>query len=256
MKITKIQKMRSGKYKIEFDHHEKITTYDEVILKNNLLYKKEIDCELLNQLVKDTAAYDGYDKAVRYIATKMRSEKEIKAYLSKYNIPEDEQEKIIQKLKENDLLNERNYIRAFVADKVNLSNMGPYQIRRELENHNMDSDMISQELSQYDACVFEEKLRKLILKKVASDHKHSKFQLQQKLTQECINLGYEKEQINRVLDSISYSDEDTLEKEFQSLYHKLAKKYQGKDLQMHLKNKLYQKGFSLSAIQEQMEKIE
>lgn len=98
------------------------------------------------------------------------------------------------------------------------------------------------------------KTQKIDFEKVASNHKHSKFQLQQKLTQEFIRLGYEKEQINRILETLSYSDEDTLEREFQSLYNKLARKYQGKELQMHLKNKLYQKGFSLSAIQEQIEK--
>lgn len=156
MKITKIQKMKNGKYKIELDHHEKITTYDEVILKNNLLYKKEIDNEMLNQLIKETTAYDGYDRAVRYIATKMRSEKEMRTYLEKYNIPEYEQDHIIKKLKENGLLNEKNYVRAFIADKVNLSNMGPYQIQKELENHNIESDLISQELAQYEVSIFEE----------------------------------------------------------------------------------------------------
>ena len=38
MKIEKMTKMRSGKYKIEFDSHEKIIVYDDIILKHNLLY--------------------------------------------------------------------------------------------------------------------------------------------------------------------------------------------------------------------------
>ena len=50
MKIEKIKKLSNGKYKIELDNKEKITTYDEVILEENILYKKEIDNELINKI--------------------------------------------------------------------------------------------------------------------------------------------------------------------------------------------------------------
>lgn len=247
--------MKSGKYKIEFNQREKITTYDEVILKNNLLFKKEIDAELQHQIAKDTADYDGYYKALKYIATRMRSEKEIQIYLAKKGIPDEEQEKIIEKLKMNGLLNDRQFAASFVADKVHLSNIGPYQIRRELETHCIDDEVINQELSKYDDKIFEEKLEKIIQKKVTADHKHSKHQLQQKLLQDLVNLGYEKSQISRTLESIDYHDQDTLEKEFQTLYRKLSKKYEGESLKFQLKNKLYQRGFSLTDIQEKLEEV-
>lgn len=248
MKITKIEKMKSGKYKIEFDKQEKITTYDEVILKNNLLFKQEIDTELQNQIAKDTNEYDGYYKALKYITTKMRSEKEMYAYLEKNGIPESEQKKIIQKLKTNGILNDKQFTVSFIADKVHLSNLGPNQIRRELENHNIEPNVILEELSKYEDSIFEDKIRKIVQKKVATDHKHSKFQLQQKLMQELMHLGYEKEQISTVLESVSYNDQDQLEKEYQALYRKLSKKYEGTMLHQQIKNKLYQKGFSIDDI--------
>lgn len=255
MKITKIQKMKSGKYKIEFDQHEKITTYDEVILKNNLLFKKEIDTELSNQIEKDTKNYDGYYKALKYITTKMRSEKEMYAYLEKQSIPKEEQDRIIEKLKMNGLLNDKQFASSFISDKVHLSNIGPNQIRRELENHNIDYDVVEIELGKYEDTIFEEKLQKMVQKKIASNHKHSKYQLQQKLVQDFMHLGYEKEQISHVLENISFEDQNALEKEFQSLYRKLSKKYSGEQLKLQLKNKLYQKGFSLSDIAEKIEQI-
>ncbi len=253
MKVTKIQKMRSGKYKIELDNHQTITTYDEVILKNNLLFKKELDSELTNQIAKDTNTYDGYYKALKYITTKMRSEKEMHEYLKKHEIPLQEQEYIIHKLKSNGLLNDSQFAASFVADKVHLSNMGPYQIRRELEGHNIDSDTIEKQLSSYEDSIFADKLKKMMMKKIAADHKHSKYQLEQKLMQDFTNMGYDREQIMSVLNEMELNDDKTLEKEYQSLYHKLSKKYQGKELYMHLKTKLYQKGFSLSDIQHKIE---
>ncbi len=248
MKITKIQKMKSGKYKIELDKQTKITTYDEVILKNNLLFKQDINLELQNQIAKDTSEYDGYYKALKYITTKMRSEKEMYTYLEKTGLPEEEQKKIIAKLKENGMLNEKQFISSFIADKVHLSNLGPNQIRKELENHNIDTDKIIEELSHYEDSIFEEKLKKIIQKRVLADHKHSKHQLKQKLLMDLIHLGYEKEQICSILETISYNDQDQLEKEYQSLYHKLSKKYEGIILKNQIKNKLYQKGFTIDDI--------
>lgn len=255
LRITKIKKMKSGKYKIELDKKEQVTTYDEVILKNNLLFQKEIDAEMQNQIHKDTADYDGYYKALKYIAVRMRSEKELSIYLEKKEIPKDERDNIIDKLKRNGFLNDRQFAVSFIADKVHLSNMGPYQIRRELEYHNIDEETITEELSKYEDSVFEEKLKKLIQKKVSLDHKHSTYQLQQKLLQDFTNMGYEKAQINAVLETIDYCDQDTLEKEFRLLYRKLSKKYEKESLKQQLKNKLYQKGFSLSDIEEKLEDV-
>ena len=248
MQITKIQKMKSGKYKIEFDKHNKITTYDEVILKNNLLFKKEIDTELQNQITKDTNDYDGYYKALKYISIKMRSIKEMYHFLEKKGIPKDEQDKIVQKLKTNGFLNDKYFAASFVADKVHLSNMGPYQIIKELENHNIDRNIIEQELDKYEEPIFAEKLQKIVQKKVKLDHKHSKYQLQQKIIQEMINLGYDREKICQALAHVSYNEQDKLKKEYEILYRKLCKKYDGDILKNQIKNKLYQKGFSLSDI--------
>ena len=40
MKVNSIKKLSSSKYKIELDNGEKINLYDDVIIKNNLLYKQ------------------------------------------------------------------------------------------------------------------------------------------------------------------------------------------------------------------------
>jgi len=62
MKIENIKKLNSGKYKIELDDKNKIITYDDVILKHNLLYHKEVDTDKLNELNIDTKYYDVYNK--------------------------------------------------------------------------------------------------------------------------------------------------------------------------------------------------
>ena len=61
MKVEKIQK-RGSKYKIILNDGNEITTSGEVILKNNLLYNKEIDEKLLEKINNDTVYYQAYNK--------------------------------------------------------------------------------------------------------------------------------------------------------------------------------------------------
>ena len=98
MLITKIQKLKNNKYNLIIDG-EKIITYDNVILDNNLLYKKVIDKDLYNKIIEDTNFYDVYNVVVKYIMKKRRSEKEIKEYLKKYNLESNKKDIIISKLK-------------------------------------------------------------------------------------------------------------------------------------------------------------
>ena len=74
MEINKIVKLKNNKYKI-YIGSEVITTYDNVILENNLLYKKSIDDKLYNKILNDTNYFDIYNKIVKYILKKRRSER-------------------------------------------------------------------------------------------------------------------------------------------------------------------------------------
>ena len=143
MKINKIKKTKSGKYILELDNNEKITTYDEVILKNNLLFNKEVDSNLLNQLNIENNYYDVYNKVMKFISTKMRSELEINKYLDKLKF--NEKDKMIADLKRIKLINDDLYIKAFINDKITLTLNGPHKIKKELLEHNIDDIKIDKE---------------------------------------------------------------------------------------------------------------
>ena len=97
MEIKNIKKLKSGKYKIQLDD-TKITTYDDVIINNNLLYKKNIDNKLLENINIETSYYDIYNKVIKYISIKLRSKKEILEYLNKNKVEETDINKIIKDL--------------------------------------------------------------------------------------------------------------------------------------------------------------
>ena len=83
MKILKFKKTSKDKYKLFLDNNEVITLYEDVIIDNDLLIKKEIDNDTLNNLMNQNNDVYAYNVALNYISIKMRSIKEIKEYLIK-----------------------------------------------------------------------------------------------------------------------------------------------------------------------------
>ena len=146
MKIEKIKKLKSGKYKLELDNDQSIITYDDVILKNNLLYNKEIDNDKLNELYKDNTYYDTYNKVVKMISKRLRSEKEINDYLEKNNVID--KDKIISRLKSVNLINDTNFAKAYLYDRLYLSKDGVSKIQSDLIDYGINDNIISDLLSK------------------------------------------------------------------------------------------------------------
>lgn len=254
MKINKLKKMTNGKYKLYLDNGEVITTYDDIILKNNLLYRKEIDSQLLNELLLDNNYYDLYNKCVNLISKRIRSEKEIREYLNKYTENNDDINSIIHELKNIGLINDLSFIKAYIYDKLNLSNIGPLKIEKELLEHNIDENIIREELSKIDDNLIYSKVDKYINKKIANNTKYSSYILKQKITNDLYNNGYSIDLINSILDT--YKINSNIDKELLKQYKNLKKKYNGEELIYKLKNKLYQKGYSKEEIEESIKKVD
>ena len=81
MKIGKYTKLKSNKYSVEIDGIS-VKLYDDVIVKYELLRRKEIDDNLFKEMTEYNDRLEAYYKALKYISKKLRTEKEIEKYLS------------------------------------------------------------------------------------------------------------------------------------------------------------------------------
>lgn len=254
MKIEKLKKTSNGKYKVYLDNNEVINTYDEVILKNNLLFHKEVDSKLLNELSKDNDYYELYNKCLILINKRIRSEKEVREYLEKYTSKEEDIDSIISKLKEIGLINDIEYAKAYVSDRINLSSDGPLKIEAYLEKHNIDSNTIKMLIESIDDDVIYNKIDKVVSKKIKNNTKYSSYILKQKIINELISDGFREEDIIRVIDR--YEINSNIDKEVIKQFNLLSKKYSGKELDFKLKNKLYQKGYRKEEIEDAIKKMD
>ena len=247
MKINKIQK-KNNKYKIVLEDGNIIETYDEVIIKENILYKKEITDELKNKIEKQNKYYETYNNILKYIKTKLRSEFEIREYIKKNEIDKSTEENIINKLKETKLIDDKTYVYAYIHDRIKFSNDGPYKIKKELLKQKIEENLIEDELNKLDKEEIYEKLKKQILKKLNSNNKYSNNMIRQKLLNNFINQGYDKEMINQIIEDNQKEDNNIIKKEYEKLYNKYKNKYNEYELNRVIKQKLYQKGFSIDEI--------
>lgn len=249
MKIKTIKKI-NNKYKIILENNEIITTYDEIIIKKNILYKKELTEEIIKEINEENEYYDSYNKILKYINTKLRSKQEIIEYMKKQEIEKEYQTKIIERLQNNNLINDEIYAKAYIHDKISFSNDGPNKIKKELLRQKIDETIIDIELEKIDKEIINKKLKKQVEKKINNNTKYSNNMLKQKLIMYFVNLGYDKSEIMNYIENKKENNIEIIEKEYNKIYNKYKNKYDEYKLKQTIKQKLYQKGFEMDEINE------
>ena len=247
MRINKFKKVGNNKYRIYFDNRS-LLLYEDVILKYNLLYKKEIDNDLLIKIDEENKKASIYDVALKYISIRMRSIKEMEEYLKKKKFDSKDISLTIDKLIYNGLLNDRNFSKSFVNDKINLTNNGLDKIKNDLKELGVDETYINEAISNIDNNILLEKLDKIISKEIKNNSKLPINKAKNKIISRCINLGYKKEDINNILDNYNLVSTSDIKSDYDKLYKKYCNKYDTYKLKNVLKSKLYQKGYSIEDI--------
>ncbi len=244
MKIEKISKKKNGLYEVFLDNKTSINLYDDVILKYELLLKKEIDNAKLTKLLKENTYLESYHKALKFINVKLRTSSEIKNKLKDYDT--DVINYTIDRLIKEKLLNNELYIKAYVNDAINLKLIGPYKIKMELKKLGFKEDEINNYLDTIELDVWYDKIRKYIKKKININSNLSSKMLKLKIINDLQNKGFSKDNIMNVIDEFSFCDnKDVYEKEYLKLKNKLSKKYDGDELEFQIRIKMYQKGFKV-----------
>ena len=221
MHINKFKKVGKNKYKIFLDTTE-LTLYEDIILKYDLLLNKDISIEDIDKLIDENNYYDAYNMALNYIEIKLRNRKEIVEYLKKKDFNNKCIDYALERLDKLNLLDDKRYTEAFINDKMLLSNDGPFKIRKQLIDVEINEEVIDNYLSLIDEEVWKNKLEKLINKKKSIMKSKSYYMFITKMKNDLYNLGYDKYMIDELLSNIEYSS-DALSKNFL----KASRKFKG-----------------------------
>ena len=243
IKIDKFVKQKDGNYKLKLEDSSELIVHEDLILKYELLLTKNLEQEKIETIKEEQKIYDLYNVALKYIKVKIRSVKEIKLYLEKKQYNQNQINHAIDLLLKQGYLNNELYVKALIHDRIHLSNDGPLKIKNELEKNDILEEIIDKYLNEFTEELEKERIEKLVKKQISQNHNKSNNMIKKKIEMNLVNLGYHKSLINEVLSSINIEDKDIYKKEYEKLEKKLSRKYQGKELELKIKQKLYQKGF-------------
>lgn len=248
MKILKFKKTTNGKYKITLDNNTTINLYEDVIINNNLLLTKTINENELDDLLKQNNDIYVYNMSLNYISIRQRSIKEIKEYLKRKEISENLINKTIDKLEKKGYLNDFNFAKSYINDKLLLTNKGPYKIKNEIIKHGISQDIINEVIEDIDNEIIKEKLSNLMEKQIKIK-KGSSNGVKIKIVNYFVNLGYDRQMILEELSNYNLkSDLTKLKKEYDKLYNKYKAKYNESELSYVINNKLLSKGYTVDDI--------
>ena len=201
MKIDKYEKYGKDKYRIFFDNGEVVETYDEVILKNDLLLKKDISVNEYQKLFVDTNLVGYYNACLKYISVRIRSVKEIRDYLKKKSVEDEDIDVIVQRLLNEKFLNDERFCECFIKDKLNFTTMGEYKIINELKKYDIGNDIINKYSYLWDRDIMIPRIEKLVDKQISSNKKLDNYKLRNKVYYYLLNQGYSSDTVVSVLNS-------------------------------------------------------
>ncbi len=245
MKVLRYEKKKNGMYQVFFDNGNNFDIHEEIILKYEMLLKKEFSNKGMDKLLDENKVYIVYDLAVKYIAKKMRSKREIRNYLKEKDIDNDTIDKVSEILCKQKYLDDEAYAKSYVNDRILLSMDGPFKIKNKLEELGIDEKYINSALVAFDNDIEKEKIEKIINKRIETNRNKSNYTLKNKIIEYLYTLGYNKALALDIMNNMKFKDDnDIIKKEYEKIYKKLSKKYEGKELEYRVKQKMYASGFT------------
>lgn len=243
MKILKYKKKKNGQYELELESGEKLSLYEEVILKYELLLKKKVDEKEREKILLSNQEYDVYYVALKSLKSRFKSVKDLRDFLLKKEYPQDYVDKAIQKLLKQGYLNDRSFAKAYINQQMITTSKGPRKIEKELLDKGVSSDIIYDELTVFTQDDQIEKIKKVANRAIRSNRSRGGAVLHKKIVHDLQTLGYDRSIIESVLSTLDFGDtKEIAKKEYEKIYRRLSRKYSGRELEYKIKEKLYQKG--------------
>ena len=207
--ITKIEvgKRNKERVNIYIDNEYAFSISAELVYKENIKVKDEINVERLKKLADEDNYIKCKNSALKIIERTYKSEKELRDKLVLKGYDDHIIKQTINFLREYNLLNDTNYAKMYVKDRSR--NQGKNKIKYTLIQNGIDENIIEEELNKIDKDEIKEVAYEMALKKyrVLSKRENDNYKLTQKLYRFLMGKGYDYDLIKDVVKSIVKSED-------------------------------------------------
>ena len=207
--ITKIEIQKRNKERVNLflDGEYAFSISTELVYKEGLKTKDEIDSDKLKIIADHESQIRCKNSALRIIEKSCKTEKEVRDKLILKGYEDNSINKSIEFLKEYNFINDSNYTKAFIRDK--LKSQGSQKIKYTLIQKGISKENIDEELSNLNkesekSTAFNMAKKKFdIIKKKESDN----YKISGKLYRYLISKGYEYDVTSEVVKEIMSLDD-------------------------------------------------
>ena len=236
---------------MEVDGQQTSYITEDTIVRFMLSRDKVISKEELTE-IQDFAQFS-YSKnlALYYLSFKARTEKEVRDYLIKHEVNEKIISQVIQSLKDDNWINDRQYAQAIINSNQLSGDKGSYMLMQKISQKGVAKAVIQEVLQEFDMTEVAERTAEKLLKKYQG--KLPARALQDKIIQNLTNKGFSYSEAKAAFDQLDKQiDEETVQelifKELDKQYSKYSRKYEGYELKQRLTQALARKGYDFSDI--------
>lgn len=252
--VTKIEaQKRPGRYNVYVDDRYAFPISEEVMLRYRVFKGSEVTAELAKELESADNESKAWDAALTYLSYQQRTEKEIRAYLVKKEVPEAFHDRVVDRLKSERLLDDAQYAVSYVRTMKRTSDKGPSVIRRQLIQRGVQANLIETALqNEYSSSEQLDQVMTLIEKLKRQYRKQTPSLQKQKVHQRLMEKGFSGDVIASGVAETEFSmDQDLANELLNAQAQKLWRRYAGKaprERQLKTRQALYRKGFESDAI--------
>jgi regulatory protein len=140
--VTSLRATRRGKVSLHVDGEFVCSVSDSFVARWRLFQGRELDADALSQLRSQAAAERVAADAYRLLGHRARSRHELKSRLLQKGYDERDVATVLERLSADNLLDDAEFARCYIADKRGLSGWGVQRIRRGLVALGVAGDVI------------------------------------------------------------------------------------------------------------------
>lgn len=203
MEITKIEQQLKNltRYNIYIDGEFVLGVYDDTLLKYQLRKGDDLTAEKLAEIREYDEYNYGKNVAYKFLSYKPRSIKEVKNKLTYKKISKESVEKIIEHLKKYQFLNDENYAKLYLEQRISNKGMGKSMVTFKMIDKGIDKEMISKVIDEnYPEDKQIEAGKKLLEKYLKKKQKiEDKLELKKKCYQYLFSRGFSYSIISQIL---------------------------------------------------------
>ncbi|MBS9338857.1 recombination regulator RecX [Fructobacillus sp. M2-14] len=260
-KITKIStQKRAGRYNLELDGRFAFGISENVLAKFGLMKGRELDEGTIERIKEADKIDQGLKVALNFLSPALRTEKQVRERLLKKEIDPKVIDPVVDYLKEQQLLSDATYAKAYVNTKQVFTPKGPRAIFMDLKKAGVKEEYIEDALVEYSEESQLEVATKMAEKMARTHKRDSTRTRQQKTAQGLVQKGFSLEIASRAINNIDIASDEEDEKDNALREAEKAARRQrtgtAKEKFFKVKSKLYAKGFSGEIIEWALEQID